>query len=104
MSVRPEFMLAVLAMGIASFACRTGGFLLMRFVPITPRVEAALRAMPLAVMIGIVAPVAAKGQLAEVAGIVAVAVVMKVAGNDFLAALTGVAVVAIVRSTGAHAV
>lgn len=101
MAVSPEFIVALLAMAAASFACRASGFLLMGLVPITPRLEAALRAIPLAVMIGILAPVAARGQPAELAGIAAVALVMKLAANELLAALAGVAIVAIARAAGA---
>jgi uncharacterized membrane protein len=100
MSASPEFIVALVVMAAASFACRAGGFLLMRFVPITPRLEAAIGAVPLAVMIGIVAPVAAKGQPAELLGIAAVILAMKVIDNDLLAALAGVVVVAIARSAG----
>jgi uncharacterized membrane protein len=82
------------AAALASFACRAGGFWLMRFVNVTPRVQAALAAAPLAVMIGIVAPVAAKGSLPEIAGVMVTAVVMRATGRDLLAALAGVAVVA----------
>jgi uncharacterized membrane protein len=100
MSASPEFIVALVVMAAASFACRAGGFLLMRFVPITPRLEAAIGAVPLAVMIGIVAPVVAKGQPAELLGIAAVILAMKVIDNDLLAALAGVVVVAIARSAG----
>ncbi len=89
-----DIALAVLALAVASYACRAGGFLLMRFVPITPRIEAALRAVPLAVMVGIVTPSAASGRVPELAALVAVAIVMKRSGNELLAALAGLAVVA----------
>ncbi len=101
MSITPEFALALLVMAAASFACRIGGFFLMRFVPNSPRLEAALGATPLAVMMGIVAPVAARGDPAELAGIAAVILVMKLSANDLLAACAGVAVVAIGRVAGA---
>jgi len=89
-----DFMTVVTALAVASFACRAGGFMMMRFVRITPRVEAALKAVPLAVMIGIVVPAAAAGNLPEVAALFAVGVVMKLLGNEFLAAVAGLAVVA----------
>jgi uncharacterized membrane protein len=89
-----DIALAVLALAVASYACRAGGFLLMRFVPITPRIEAALRAVPLAVMVGIVTPSAASGHVPELTALVAVAIVMKRSGNELLAALAGLAVVA----------
>jgi uncharacterized membrane protein len=97
MSIAPDFLLALLAMGLASFACRAGGFFLMRFVTVTPRLEAALRILPLGVMIGIVAPVAATGKVPELIGLGLVLLLMKVTGNDFLAALSGIAAVAIAR-------
>jgi len=87
-------MTVVAALAVASFACRAGGFMLMRYVRITPRVEAALKAVPLAVMIGIVVPAAATGSVPEIAALFAVGVVMKLMGNEFLAAVAGLAVVA----------
>ncbi len=89
-----DLALAVLALAAASYACRAGGFLLMRFVRITPRIEAALRAVPLAVMVGIVTPSAASGRLPELAALVAVAIAMKRSGNELIAALAGLVVVA----------
>ena len=46
---------AIGAMAVASYACRIAGYLLMGYVPITARVEGALKAIPLGVMIGIAA-------------------------------------------------
>ena len=43
MAAENGFYLAVLGMAVASYACRVGGFLLMGWVPITPRLEAARR-------------------------------------------------------------
>jgi len=43
MAVESTFLLALLGMALASFACRISGFLLMGYVRITPRVEAASR-------------------------------------------------------------
>ena len=94
MTLRPELLPLLLALTLASFACRAGGFWLMRFVSVTPRVQAALKAAPLAVMIGIVAPVAAKGNLPEIAGLVVTGIVMRATGRDLLAAFAGVVTVA----------
>ena len=95
-----EFIPALLVMAAASFACRAGGFVLMRFVPITERLQAALRAIPLAVMIGIVAPIAVSAGPAELAGLATIALLMKLTGNDVVAALAGVAIVALARASG----
>jgi uncharacterized membrane protein len=100
MTTSPEFLVALVAMALAAFACRIGGFLMMGFVPITPRLEAALKAIPLAVMVGIVAPVAAAGRPPEIAGILAAGLAMKLLGNDLVATLVGIAAVALMRWGG----
>ena len=91
------FYVAVAGMAAASYACRVTGYLLMRFVPITPRVQAALHAMPIGVMTGIVAPSIAAGRPPELAGLVVVALAMKLTGKDVVAALAGAATVAAMR-------
>ena len=61
MSVRPEVFQAILLLGLASLACRLGGFFLMRYVSITPRVDAWLRAIPIALIGAILGPIAVNG-------------------------------------------
>ncbi|HEX2546289.1 MAG TPA: AzlD domain-containing protein [Ramlibacter sp.] len=97
MDVDRHFLLAIAAMAAASYACRIAGFLLMGYVPITPRVEAALKAIPLGVMIGIVMPTVLRGGLPEWLGLAVVFVVMKRTGKDVVAALAGAAAVALCR-------
>lgn len=91
------FWMALAALALASYACRVAGFLLMGLVTITPRLEAALKATPLGVMIGIVMPAASSGKLPELAGLVVVVAVMKLVGNDLVAAVCGAATVALCR-------
>jgi len=98
MDADAAFYLAVVGMAAASYACRIAGFVLMGFVPITARVEAALRAMPIGVMAGIVAPSIAAGRPPEIAGLVVVGLVMRLSGQDVLAAVAGAATVAIGRA------
>lgn len=97
MAVESTFLLALAGMALASFACRISGFLLMGYVPITPRVESALKAIPLSVMVGIVTPAATSGKLPELLALLAVGVVMKLVRNDLAAAVAGAATVAIAR-------
>ena len=97
MAVEATFLLALAGMALASFACRISGFLLMGYVTITPRVEAALKAIPLSVMVGIVTPAATSGQLPELLALLAVGVVMKLVRNDLAAAVAGAATVAVAR-------
>ncbi len=97
MGVESTFMLALLGMALASFACRISGFLLMGYVRITPRVEAALKAIPISVMVGIVTPAATAGKLPELLGLLAVGLEMKLVRNDLAAAVAGAATVAVAR-------
>lgn len=92
------FLVALAAMAVASYACRVAGFALMRFVPVTPRVNAALKAIPLGVMIGIVIPAVAAGRLPEMLGLVVVGIAMKLVRNDLAAAVAGAATVGICRA------
>ena len=100
MSTSADFILALVAMAAASYACRLGGFAAMRFVRATPRIEAALRAVPLSVMVGIVAPSLGTSGPAEWIGLGAVALAMRLTGNDPLASMIGVAAVAAARALG----
>ena len=53
--MRPDVLAAILAMAVAAFLCRAGGYFLMRYVPITPRVEVALRMIPMAIVASMLA-------------------------------------------------
>ena len=100
MDVDAQFLLAIGAMALASFACRVAGYFLMGYVPITDRVQAALKAIPLGVMIGIVMPSVLAGRVPEMVGLVVVFTVMKLTGKDVVAALAGAAAVAACRWLG----
>ena len=97
----PEVLLAILGMAVASYLCRAGGYWAMGFVTITPRLRAALDAVPIAVMAAILAPVATAAGPAEATGLVVALGVMRLAGNDLAAAIGGVAAVALVRAVAA---
>ncbi len=89
--------IAVAAMAAASYACRVAGYLLMGWLPITPRLEAGLRAMPIGVMAGIVTPSVVAGRPAEIVGLAVVFLLMRVTGKDVVASLGGAFAVALVR-------
>jgi uncharacterized membrane protein len=97
-SFAPDVLVAILLMGIASYACRAGGFFLMRYVALTPRVEAWLSAIPIALIGAIVGPVAVKGGPPEWLGLATAVGLMRFTGNDFISAIGAVAVVAIARA------
>jgi uncharacterized membrane protein len=98
MTLRVELLPLLLALALASFTCRAGGFWLMRFVTVTPRLRAMLAAAPLAVMIGIVTPAALRGGIAEIAGLAATFAAMRLWRSDLLAMFVGVAAVAVCRA------
>ena len=89
---------AILLLGLASLVCRLGGFFLMRYVSITPRVDAWLRAIPIALIGAILGPVAVNGGVPEWLGLAAAVGVMFVTANEFAATIGACAVVAIVRA------
>jgi uncharacterized membrane protein len=91
------FALIVTAMAISAYLTRIAGFFLMRFVVVTPRVEAWLRALPLAIMASILGPIAMHGGPAEYAAFAATAAVYFWRRSDILAAFAGMAVVAASR-------
>ena len=98
MSVRPDFWLFLLVLTAGSIACRFGGFWMMRFVRIGPRLDAALKATPIAVMVGIAAPAALHGGWPEWLALAAVIIAMTVIRNDLVSAVAGVALLAILRA------
>lgn len=95
-----SFPLVLLVMAAAALLCRVAGFTLMRLVPVSPRLEAALRATPLAVMAGIAALAVQAGGLAEALALGAVVALTVVLGSDVAAALLGVVIVAVLRWLG----
>lgn len=100
MDVDTPLLLAILAMAAASYACRVAGYFLMGYVPITSRVQAALKAIPLGVMIGIVTPSVLAGRVPEMVGLAVVFAAMKLTGKDVVAALAGAGAVALCRWWG----
>ena len=95
-----SFPVILLVMAAAAFLCRVAGFTLMRLVPVSARVEAALRATPLAVMAAITALALQAGGMAEALALAAVVGLTLVLRSDVAAALLGVAVVAVLRGAG----
>jgi uncharacterized membrane protein len=97
MDVRPDVLFAIALVGALSAVCRFGGFFLMRYVKITPRVEAWLRAMPVALVGAIIGPVAVNGGPPEWLGLAVAALLMRRLGNEFVGCAGGIAAVALAR-------
>lgn len=90
--------LIIAAMAIVTYLTRIGGFLLMAYVPLTRRVRAFLQALPGAVVVAIVLPIAVKGGLAASLAVTVSLAVMAWRKNDVVAVVCGVAAAALVRA------
>jgi len=90
--------LIIAAMAIVTYLTRIGGFVLMAYVPLTRRVRAFLQALPGAVVVAIVLPVAVKGGIAASLAVAVSLAVMAWRKNDVVAVVCGVAAAALVRA------
>jgi uncharacterized membrane protein len=91
-------LVAILLMGIVTYALRAGGYWLMGRVTISPRVEAALAYLPGAVITALVVPSAFGAGVPGVAGVLAVALVMWKRPNLLLALIAGIGTVVLLRN------
>ena len=87
-------------MGATATTCKLGGYLAMRFISLTPRMRAALAAVPIAAMAAILAPVALRGGIAELLALASVVVAVKCSGNDLAATALGLAELVLGRTAG----
>ena len=87
-------------MALATAFNRAAGYLAMRLVPVTPRVRRILDCLPGAVLVALLAPAAAHGDKAMLAGLAAALVATKLTRSDFLAVVAAMAVAAGLRALG----
>jgi uncharacterized membrane protein len=73
---------------------------MMSYVRLTRRVRRMLEALPGAVIVATVLPIAAKGGLAATAAIAAAILAMTIRRNELLAIGAGVATAALIRAAG----
>jgi branched chain amino acid efflux pump len=90
--------LIIAAMAVVTYGMRAGGFFLMGYVPMTARVRAFLQALPGAVVVALVVPVAVNGGVAATAAVLAALAMMAWWRNDLVAVIAGVAAAALVRA------
>ena len=93
----PSFPILLLVMAGAAIFCRFAGYVAMRYLPTSPRIDAALRATPVSVMAGIAAIAVMNGSLTDALALLAAVALTFVLGNDVAAALIAVALAAIMR-------
>ncbi len=92
--------LAILAMGLATYLCRSSGVVLMSRVRITPRVERALRALPGCIVVSTVLPIVADAGLAAALGLLAALLAMIRLRVELAAPAAGLLVVWAARGWG----
>jgi uncharacterized membrane protein len=98
--LRGDVMIAFAVMTAVTVASRLGGYWLMGYVTVTPRVRRMLDALPGSIIIAAALPVAVNGGLVVMFAIVAALMVTVIRRNDFIAVITGVAVAALARAIG----
>jgi len=98
--LRSDVMLAFAVMTAVTVAARLGGFWLMGYVTVTPRVRRMLDALPGSIIVAAALPVAINGGPVVVFAILAAIVATVVFRNDFIAVIVGMTVAALARACG----
>ncbi len=96
--MRTDATLAILAMALVTYGTRAGGFWLMRGLPPSRRLAAALRHMPGALLVAIVAPLALASGMAGIVALAGAALIAIRTGRVLPALVAGVALVALLRA------
>ncbi len=94
----PGIWTAIAVMAAVTVGIRVSGFWLMGYIPLTRRVRAILNALPGAVIVAIILPLAVRGGVAAVAAVLISLAVMAWRRNDLLAVICGCAAAALVRT------
>ncbi|HZD89284.1 MAG TPA: AzlD domain-containing protein [Pseudolabrys sp.] len=97
----PVGWIAILAaMAAAVYVTRAGGFWLIGRVPMSPRLERMLAALPGSIIAATIAPLLVHGGVSALSTALAALAVMLALRNDFAAVLAGVGAAALVRALG----
>ncbi len=97
---RTDVWIAIAVMAVVTVASRLGGYWLMAYVPVTPRVRRMLDALPGSIIIAAIAPVVLNGGSVVIIAIAAAIGVTIIKRNDFIAVTTGMLVAALARAVG----
>ncbi|MEM1088542.1 MAG: AzlD domain-containing protein [Pseudomonadota bacterium] len=96
-AVRPEMIIAILAMCAATFGLKVAGYLTTRFLNPTPAIERFLNALPAGVLLSFVAPMVVTAGAAGVTGLIAALACFIGTRRMLLSTFVGVAAGLIVR-------
>lgn len=92
----------VIAMGVATFLCRTIGYVVMAYVPPSERVRRGLEALPGAVVAAVVVPGAIGAGVSGTIGIAIAIAAMAVTRRDLVALVAGCGAAAALRAAGIY--
>lgn len=98
--LRSDVMVAFAVMTAVTVASRLGGYWLMGYVNVTPRVRRMLDALPGSIIVAAALPVAVNGGPVVVFAILAALASAIILRNDFIAVIIGMAVAAVARALG----
>ncbi len=98
--LRSDVMLAFAVMTAVTVASRLGGYWLMGYVNVTPRIRRMLDALPGSIIVAAALPVAVNGGPVVMFAILAALAVAIMLRNDFIAVIVGMAVAAAARALG----
>lgn len=98
--LRSDVMIAFAIMTVVTVVLRLGGYWLMGYVNVTPRVRRMLDALPGSIIVAAALPVAVNGGAVVMFAIAAAMIVTIIRRNDFIAVITGMAVAALARAAG----
>ena len=98
--VHGDVMLAIAAMTAVTLSLRLGGYFLMSYVTVTPRIRRMLDALPGSVIAAAVLPVALQGGPVAVSAVFAAMLAMYLTRSDVIAVIVGVGVAALLRAAG----
>ncbi|MBD1546178.1 AzlD family protein [Roseibium aggregatum] len=99
-SVDGMFLLAIAGMTAVTYAMRAGGYWIMGRIPLTPRIHRALEALPGAIIVSTILPIALKGGVPVMLCLVVSAVVMAWVRKEFIAVVFAVGAAAAMRGYG----
>ncbi|MES2751286.1 MAG: AzlD domain-containing protein [Pseudomonadota bacterium] len=98
--LRSDVIIAFAVMTAVTVASRLGGFWLMGYVNVTPRVRRMLDALPGSIIVAAALPVAVNGGPVVLFAIGAAVAITIIRRNEFVAVITGMVVAALARAIG----
>jgi branched chain amino acid efflux pump len=98
--VHGDVLLAIAGMTAVTLSLRLGGYFLMSYVMVTPRVRRMLDALPGSVIAAAVLPVALQGGAVAVVAVLLAMLAMYLSRSDMVAIVIGVGAAALLRAAG----